>query len=232
MATKPLRKYIICSSQRSGSKLYCQLLKMTGVLGAPSEFLVLSKVEARAAEAGENDLARIVLGRLAEKASPSGIAGVKLHFHEFSALTGRVPLESFGGFDVWVYIDRRDRAAQAVSLATAWQTNQFSSRKEATGEAAYSFELISKAVDRLDEDKIGWRRYFDAHDIRPHGVIYEDVMDEPERSVSIVLDAFGVAAENPIRLADVRSEIQRTDETREWAERYRAERIHRGMDPI
>ena len=102
MATKPLRKYIICSSQRSGSKLYCQLLKMTGVLGAPSEFLVLSKVEARAAEAGENDLARIVLGRLAEKASPSGIAGVKLHFHEFSALTGRVPLESFGGFDVWL----------------------------------------------------------------------------------------------------------------------------------
>lgn len=232
MATKPLRKYIVCSSQRSGSKLYCQLLKMTGVLGAPSEFLVLSKVEARAVEAGEDDLARIVLGRLEEKASPSGISGVKLHFHEFSTLTGRVPLDSFGGFDLWVYIDRRDRAAQAVSLATAWQTNQFSSRKEATGTASYSFELISKAVDRLEEDKVGWRRYFDENGVRPHTVIYEDIMAGPEPAVSVVLDEFGVTAERPVRLADVRSEIQRTDESREWAERYRAERIRQGLGPI
>ena len=224
---KPLRKYILCSSQRSGSTVYCRLLRMTGVLGAPSEYLVLQKVASDVPEADADALVRTAMDRMQEHATQNGITGVKLHFHQFEEFSGRVPLGAFGGFDLWVYVDRRDVIAQAVSLARAWQTHQYSSRHDAHGEASYSFDLIASAKRRLERDKAGWGNYFENHGIRPRIVNYEDIVDDPEGTVGIVLQSFGVTSARPVSLADVKLSVQRTDESVEWVERFRAEQQSR-----
>lgn len=218
-----LRKYILCSSQRSGSTVFCRLLRMTGVLGAPSEYLVLRKLEPDASRTEADDLAKTALDRLREHATPNGITGVKLHYHQFAEFTGRVPLETLGKFDLWVYIDRRDIIAQAVSLARARQTRQYSSRHDAQGEASYSFDLIVSAKRHLEHDKAGWHSYFEANNVRPRVIAYEDIIDDPEGAVGIILESFGVTSEGPVSLAEVKLSVQRTAESLEWADRFRAE---------
>lgn len=224
---KALRKYILCSSQRSGSTVYCRLLRMTGVLGAPAEYLVLGKLMNDRPETDVKTLTQRAIDRLQEHATPNRITGVKLHFHQFEEFSGSVPLETFGGFDLWVYVDRRDVIAQAVSLARAWQTQQYSSRSEARGEASYSFDLIASAQRRLERDKAGWQSYFENHGIRPLVITYEEIVDDPEGSVGIVLKAFGLTSDRPVSLADVKLSVQRTDESLDWARRFLAEQQDR-----
>lgn len=221
--TKALRKYILCSSQRSGSTVYCRLLKMTGVLGAPSEYLALGKLEDSAADDGGQAVVRTAVKRLREHATPNGITGAKLHFHQFETFVGSVPLDAFGGFDLWVYVDRRDVFAQAVSLARARQTKQYNSRQETQGEAYYSFDSIASAKRHLDRDKAGWRTYFEQNGIRPLVVTYEDIVGDPGGAVGVVLGAFGETGAHSVTLASVKLDIQRTDESIEWAQRFRAE---------
>lgn len=220
---KALRKYILCSSQRSGSTLYCRLLKATGVLGAPAEYLAVGKLRDEAPEDTAEALLRTAMERLGDHATPNGITGAKLHFHQFETFVATVPLASFGGFDLWVYVDRRDVFAQAVSLARARQTGQYNSRQDAQGEADYSFERIAGAKRHLDRDKAGWHAYFEQHGIRPLVVAYEDIVGDPDRAVGMILAEFGETGARSVSLADVRLAVQRTDESIAWAERFRAE---------
>ncbi len=220
---KALRKYILCSSQRSGSTVYCRLLRMTGVLGAPAEYLVLGKLRSDRPDADADALRQAALERLREHATPNDITGVKLHFHQFDEFSRSVPLDTIGGFDLWVQVDRRDPIAQAVSLARAWQTRQYSSQQVAQGEASYSFDLIARATQRLQRDKDGWRIYFEKHGIRPLTVNYEDIVDDPEGAVGLVLAAFDVKGTAPVSLDGVKLTVQRNDESLEWAQRFQAE---------
>lgn len=120
-----------------------------------------------------------------------------------------------------VFVTRRDKAAQAVSLWRAVQTETWRSDGEASADAAaYVFEGVDHLRGRLEEDEAAWRRWLDAQDRPVHEVDYEELAADPRATAAAVLRALdlpdaGVPEPAMRRQGDARSA--------EWVARYRAE---------
>src|SRR6266540_4982359 len=76
--------FIVCAVPRSGSSLLCELLCMTGVAGAPTEFFD-PELEARfraawAVESFDEYLQALVV----KKTTPNGVFGFKAHYHQLA----------------------------------------------------------------------------------------------------------------------------------------------------
>lgn len=125
----------------------------------------------------------------------------------------------------FVYLYRRDVAAQAVSWARAEQTQIWhdsgDGEQNPAREPAYKFDEIHGYARLIDAHNEAWDRWFLNQGIRPHRVVYEDLDGDPVGTVQRVLRFLGlglpqgqrIAASNR-RMADRVSAL--------WTERYRA----------
>jgi len=121
---------------------------------------------------------------------------------ELAGLTGAELLERlFGGPSGgpgYVWVRRRDRVRQAISLWRALQTRVWSSdERPADGggsrQPQYSFQAIEHLRRRLDADDRAWGRFFAGAGIVPLELHYEDdVAPDPGGAVSRVLAHVGV----------------------------------------
>ena len=224
----PLRKsYLIASSYRSGSQYLCWQLWETGVLGAPCEYLNPS-YEIRTLKQRFNVIshADYIAKLLARRTSKNGVFGTKEHFHHFQAFIKEYPelLEVLSPV-TYIYINRRDRVAQAVSMAKALQTNWWSSRME-EGERPplnYDRELIAKCMREVELQDAGWLRWFEARKITPHPLTYEDLTSDTAGVVRSVVELLGVQDDEPERVRVPPARKQSDDTNREWIERYERE---------
>jgi trehalose 2-sulfotransferase len=96
----------------------------------------------------------------------------------------------------FVWMRRRDKVRQAISLWRALQTRAW--RLEKPGGDAdppalrYSFDGIEHLRRRLSADDAAWERFFDRHGIAPTELVYEqDVAPDPDGSVRRVAAAVG-----------------------------------------
>ena len=129
----PLRKsYVVASSYRCGSTYFCSELWRTGVLGAPAEYLNVGEgrmlrhvMESRLQASSPEDY---FVKLLACRTSSNGVFGMKAHFHHFEPALDWCPsmLERLSPV-TYIYLSRRDKLAQAVSMAKAMQTNGWTS---------------------------------------------------------------------------------------------------------
>jgi trehalose 2-sulfotransferase len=165
--------------------------------------------------------------------TPNGVFGAKImwgHLRDLSALAGAEPPELFDRlvqergrtpFLHYVWVSRRDRVRQAVSLWKALQTQAWAADDGdgAGHEPVYSYEAIDHLRALIAAHDRAWMAFFDTHGIEPLAVTYEQVAaDLPGvvRSVLEYLDLDAAAADGvrpPMeRQADARSD--------EWVERY------------
>jgi trehalose 2-sulfotransferase len=122
----------------------------------------------------------------------------------------------------FVFMTRRDKVQQAVSLWRAVQTQSWRSR-EASGDDSpvYDFEGIDHLVEQLRSQERAWRDWFGGADVHPIDVTYEQLDASPGDTVSRVLDALGLLGPG----VDVpRLSRQRDELSSRWIERYRRER--------
>ncbi len=150
---------------------------------------------------------------------------------EFVGLTGSELLETLFGHPSYVWMRRRDKVRQAISLWRALQTRTW--RLEHPGPDAgppvlrYSYDGIEHLRRRLSADDEAWGRHFLRHAIDPLELVYEvDVEPDPAGAVTRVLDLIGVArppawepAARTVRQADWRSDQWHAAYHREAAER-------------
>jgi len=126
-----------------------------------------------------------------------------------AGLEGVDLLEALFGRPSYVWIRRRDKVRQAISLWRALQTGAWR-REGPTGEPPprwaaaptsegdasrlqYSFEAIEHLRRRLDADDRAWGRFFTASGIEPLELHYEDdVAPDPGNAVTRVLAHVGV----------------------------------------
>lgn len=118
---------------------------------------------------------------------------------EFAGLTGSDLLERLFGHPSYVWIRRRDKVRQAVSLWRALQTRTWRLEHPAedgeTPSLAYSFRGIEHLRRRLTADDEAWGRHFLYSLIEPLELFYEDEVSlDSARAVARVLAYIGVEA--------------------------------------
>jgi len=143
--------------------------------------------------------------------TPNGVFATKLmwrHLADLQTLAGRLPeydglqipelLAKLLGRPAYVWMRRRDKVRQAISLWRALQTRTW--RKENGHSESpppplrYSFEGIDHLARALQSDDEAWERYFERHGPEPLTIVYEDDLEaDPARTVWRVLDHIGIA---------------------------------------
>ncbi|HEX2998289.1 MAG TPA: Stf0 family sulfotransferase [Anaerolineales bacterium] len=234
---KPKLSYTIWFTQRTGSQLLCKALEGTGIAGKPNEWL-LNLFERPPSDVGIQEQ----LWEMGNTAN--GVFGLKYGFNEphFSRL-----IEVFRGFPVcppgeqnrvrvWeytfpnhhhIFMTRRNKVRLAVSWWKAAQTQEWHRRAGTVPRPtdlahAYSFDAIESLFCQCVMREAGIQEFFSEGNIVPLTIVYEDFIQEYEKTVRTVLeflelDTIGVEIPPPYfaQTADSVSE--------EWVQRFRQE---------
>jgi LPS sulfotransferase NodH len=181
---------------------------------------------------------RYVLGR---GTSRNGVFGAKMmwnYFDDFRARVAELPGmgeltfnealdEIFPRLRI-IFVRRRDKVPQAVSLWKAIQTQQWRTDSEArdgdasghpTPELTYDFEAIGYLLDQLHRWDARWEDWFHATEREPIRVFYEEFVESRAVTVGRVLDALGIDPPEPD--GPRRMQRQADDISRDWVARFR-----------
>lgn len=184
----------LCYTNRSGSNYLADALHSTGRLNLADEILSHDEVLADVQRHGHASFAeffaahmrwRMVDGRVAFKAATMhlellGRAGVLDHCRETAQ---------------YVFIERSDRLAQAISAEIARQTGQWTTRTTVEvpiERLAFSRERIACLIDGFAEDNRLFDQFFGQNGIVPTHVVYEHLVADPARQVQAVGAALGM----------------------------------------
>ncbi len=222
------RTYIIAASYRSGSTHLCTRLWQTGRLGAPFEYLnhehemkfMYSRLGARSAD---DYLDRLIACRK----SDNGVFGLKAHFPHFRAALRSCPtlLQRLAPVQ-FIFIRRRDKVAQAVSLAKAYQTRAWLSLDSCDRAAIplfYSREFIAACLAEIRRQEASWEVWFDTQLLQPHEVHYEDLVSNEDEVVSTLCRLMRVDNEPPGPCTVPVLERQFDATNLDWITRFKAE---------
>ena len=224
----PLRQsYIVASSYRCGSQYLCWRLWQTGLLGAPSEVLnPTSELRVLSNRLKSSTPADYIAKLLARRTSRNGVFGMKAHFHHFEAFLKDYPalLEVLSPL-TYIYINRNDKVAQAVSMAKALQTDWWTSRMEEgpTPPLRYDREMIAKCMEDIEQQDLTWRQWFESHNVTPFQVTYDELTADPAGVVRNIVELLGVQDDERDEVAVPPARKQGDGTNQEWIERFQRE---------
>ncbi len=223
-----ITSYIVASSPRSGSTLFCEALARTGRLGMPLEYFRMRHSVDKGRSWGARSLAEYCQEMVKRRSTPNGVFGMKLHHDQLTFLRARGVLVDP---TAWVSIERSDRVAQAVSFARAQQTRAWTSYSSSDAQSEYNFTHIASAARMIRDQTVGWEKYFARLEISPLRFRYEEVANDVQASAKRVMDLLLVADDEPAVVFSPSHERQGDSINGEWIARYREECGQRGVDP-
>jgi trehalose 2-sulfotransferase len=227
----PPVRFVLASTPRSGSNMLARALWRTGVAGFAEDYFadeyVLDYFErwgfaADAAGDEESLLERYVRKLMTIRTSPNGVFGVKVHAPSLRHL--EIDLHDLLLSPRYIWIQRRDRLGQAISYTMAEQTGAwildgtYLPLREKVPEPWYSYADIRKHLLLLDRDAASWEEYFDRHNLNPHVVVYEDLLENYEQCVLGCLESLGVTVHGQVPDPGIRRQASETNLA--WARRY------------
>ncbi|HEY1892389.1 MAG TPA: Stf0 family sulfotransferase [Steroidobacteraceae bacterium] len=240
--------YVICTNPRSGSWLLSEGLAATGLAGNPREWLnTLEEQRQRAVWRmhHSSDLGLFeYLKRAREEAStPNGISGIKVHLYQLVDLAQRmapslVP-RRLSTVDVastvfanarYIWLTRRDKERQAISLLIASRTNDWwaidgiaSDRQHQAGrEPAFDARAIAKMETALRTNDLRWQAIFKDRGIRPLTLYYEELAGEYASNILRALKWLEIPNVETLVVGPPRLNRQSSARNEEWLERYQA----------
>lgn len=226
VATPPRLFYMICSSPRSGSTWLCTLLWRTGLAGAPDEYFNYYATMLHYARRWPvRTLAAYTREILRRRTGPNGVFGVKCHYDQFRLIRDlpRV-IEQIHPLR-FIYLDRADEIAQAVSAAFAVRSGQLRSFEPVEREPVYDAAHIDRRLAMTRHFRAQWTQFFASANVKPYRVLYEDLLAAPEATVEGILRYLGVTGTAAAPLtAPPLPERQSDPRKAEWLARYRRER--------
>lgn len=234
----PLRRtYIIASTPRCGSTLLSSLLWETGVLGAPAEYWNFHK-RARPVATGIKMMERLEASSpsdyltklLACRTTSNGVFGSKAHFIHFEEAIRRFPamLDRLAPI-TFIHIDREDRVAQAVSLAKlvqhggGWRERPGQTRQRPAAAVPYDRDVIATCLQKLEEQRTGWLKWFDANSVEPIKVEYEKLAADRTTVITGIKAKLGVNHDESQEVRFKTIERQSDGTNREWVTRFKNE---------
>lgn len=240
--------YIICTTPRSGSTMLIDLLRQTGVAGRPeayfrqlsvADFCALFDVPVQDGWAYDDTY---IAKAVAWARQDGPIAGFRanweaigtlqsrLELYHPNALTDTQRLTAAFGPTRFIYLERNDKLAQAISRTRAeqsglWHRNADGTVREQTGEAfvpTYDATAITTYLAETEANIANWQNWFTQNTITPYQVRYEDLAQNPSEVVGGILTALGL---DPAAARGIRPGTAKLANTESvtWAARYRAE---------
>jgi trehalose 2-sulfotransferase len=198
----PVRSYVICCVQRTGSWLLAHTLADTGYAGRPSDYFDDAEREGHAREWGvpAGDLTAYVRAVWDKATTPNGVLGSKLMWNDFDWL--RSSLRPAAGMDAglafmrmafpdaqFVWLRRQDKVRQGISWWRAAVTGQWGLRPgQQAGRPPPDVEQMVQLVRFAEQCEDGWRQWFASTGIRPCEVLYEDLATDRLTVVNAVLE--------------------------------------------
>lgn len=175
-------------------------------------------------------------------ATRNGVFGAKMmwnYLDEFKVRLGELPglgdLSFIERLDTvfprlkLIFVRRRDKVAQAVSLWRAIQTQQWRTEAEsdaprpddeATPHAEYDYRAIDHLLNELHRWDARWEDWFHAADREPIRVFYDDLNDARAVTIGRILDELGIDPPQPDGQAMKR---QADGLSEDWVARFRAD---------
>lgn len=242
---KPKLSYTIWFSQRTGSTLLCKALEATRIAGNPGEWLLNIFKREYSQTAGDPAQLQQTLWKLGSTAN--GVFGLKHSFHEphFSQLIETFrkfpdcPPDESSRVGIWehafpnhrhIFMTRRNKVRLAVSWWRAIQTQEWHRQpgvavKSFDPDGGYSFDAIHHLYRECSMREAGIQEFFSEGNIVPLTLVYEDFVQEYEKTVRKLLDFLGletshleIPAPSLARTADDFSEV--------WVQRFRQDLQH------
>jgi trehalose 2-sulfotransferase len=218
--------YIVASSHRSGSSYLCGSLWKTGKLGAPWEYLEHTiMMPAMMARLKASSFPEYMEKLMACRTSENGVFGLKAHFHHFEHALRTFPriLECLPGLK-FIFINRKDKIAQAVSMAKALQNNAwvYFGTVEHEVPLFYSFEFIKRCLQEAVSQTESWLHWLDGR-FEPLVVDYEDLVQDRAAVVRAIASFIGV---DPGTACDIDLPVttrQGDSVNEEWLRRFKAD---------
>jgi trehalose 2-sulfotransferase len=126
----------------------------------------------------------------------------------------------------YLWVTRRDKVRQAVSLWRALQTWSWSSDQNpagARGHLAYSHAAIAHLIGDIEAHEREWRAYFRECAVEPLTIVYEEFAVRYEDTVREILRYLDVSEADAAPIVAPTRGRQSDDLSREWADRYLSE---------
>jgi LPS sulfotransferase NodH len=190
--TAPLDKaLLILCTPRCGSTLFAEALNSSGLLGHCEEWFNYEYFNAYKEVLGREFILKDYVEFITRKSiRDTGVLCIKWHVGQLIAMNSDfdIGLESMD-FDHIVYLYRRDKIAQSISLVKAIKSNQYRSYEAAQEPAVLTRHLIADAM--MSVTKFDWfaRKYLWGYVDAEYA--YEDFLDLDHYSYQRVLKAMG-----------------------------------------
>lgn len=258
------RSYVIACTPRVGSHLLADALTSTRMAGHPREWLPRFAADAvpstprdrlrlvtqppSSQETYDPAIDGAYIEQvLASGTSENGVFGIVIHWfvlqdavRRLRAFVGtsesaphRVLASAFPNVS-YVWLERRDKIAQAVSWYTAIQTGTYVGRHVRTdphedARLRFDYAQIRYLLTAITAFENGWRSFFAASGVTPLVLHYEDLSAQYVAAIRSVLEllqldaaAADIALPKREKYADARS--------REWIERFKREHREAGHE--
>lgn len=243
--------FFICHTLRCGSTLLCDALSGTGVAGYAEEYfpersssgeLYVATVAAlRDPDTWECDWTSTPFQQCLDRVlgsgtTSNGVFAAKVKWPNipcFSEMLGDLPEREHSKLAErldplfpnlrYVWVTRRDKVRQSVSLVKARQSAQWkamSGEPQRSDTGDYNFHVIDMALRRIVSEECAWEEFFTRAGITPFTVVYEDLVRTFEPTVRRLLDDLGIALPTRYEFGDPRVKKQADATSEEWVERY------------
>jgi len=237
---KPSSALVVCTSPRTGSGALCSALWSSGCCGRPDEYFGEATRAAYEAEWGCHGDRPYLEQMLAHGTTPNGVFAVKVHWEQavnvgwLDHVLGAQGSSASDSLRIlapdvhFVWLSRRDRVRQAVSMLRAARTRRYRSYDEPSAEdhePPFDPAAIDRLVEQIGEFEAAWSADFAAAGIEPERIWYEDALEHDYAVVArSVLESMGVDAPDDLTFS-TRYEKQ-SDETSERLVREHARRVN------
>jgi LPS sulfotransferase NodH len=202
--TPPEVAYAILSVPRTGTEFLCEALRSTNLAGNPKEHLRLH-TEALTKYC-HFDPNRFLLNLMLRLQSKNRVFGTKLISHFLlNHIKLCPPLDQTLAKFRFVRVTRRDVVGQAISAMLASKTGTYHVRNEAE-QKRYRERLDASQISPADLNRVEQLRqnyayqnrqidaFLERHSITPLNIAFEDLVEDPLKSVNAVLSFLGVPA--------------------------------------
>ncbi len=214
---------IIAATPRSGSTFLCLQLWGTGVCGAPWEYfgfnLEMPPMWDRLKPKSHRDYLSKVMER---RTSSNGVFSMKIHFHQLERLHKESPdvIDQIVNTASFIYIERSDSIAQAISLAKALQNGNWSSLGRSTKTVNYDGGFIEQCLAGIRSQCESWERWFEENAIVPVRVVYEEMIVNPRTELQRLIRELEIDKSHPDTVLLPALVRQRDTVSSEWEARY------------
>jgi trehalose 2-sulfotransferase len=220
-AIAPRTGYLICTTPRSGSTYFCDLLRSTGQPGNPHEYFSAWMMQRLGRPHRYGSVEEHLALARSHGCTANGIYAVKIFRYNMTVLTPAAVMAAMGNPEI-IFLERMDLLGQAISFTRSAVTRAFRAGETDAKEPVYDAALIRGYLELLIRDNAAWRLWFARQGITPLHVVYEELMADPQAVIDRLASDLGISEPVSIDPATLRVSVQRDALNAEWRARFLA----------